>query len=249
MTETMYGKYRERGSLQWREMITRGIRRFNAFQQGRYDLIIKYLGDVRGKKVLDLGGGDAALAYCLYTKGARVTVIDNEPLGIEFGEKNFASKGAEAEFVLGSAYELPFADNSFDHIVCSEVIEHLEHPERAIREASRVLKRGGMCIVTTPYRLLETPTDSDDLRAYFPSELGSLLKPYFKTVTVMSTHHIFWFGLYTYALRRFRNRQFGRWFINALALWFRFNPFTIEYPHPTKFDRFTQLIAIGRKDA
>lgn len=245
--EQLYTKYQGRGSLQWREMMSRDIRRFNAYQQGRYDLVARHFGDVRGKKILDLGGGDAALAYQLYKRGAEVVVIDNEPSGIEFGKKNFASVGATGEFVVGSAYELPFGNEIFDGVVCSEVIEHLERPEAAIAEAARVLKPGGMCIVTTPHRLTEVPTDSDDLRAYFPSEMHSLMQPYFEKVAIHLTHHIFWYGLYTYCARRFSNRQFGRWFVNVLTLWFGYNPFTFEYPRPAKFDRFAQIIAVGRK--
>jgi ubiquinone/menaquinone biosynthesis C-methylase UbiE len=247
MTEQLYTKYRERGSLQWREMVSRDPRKFNAYQQGRYDLVTRFFGDLKGKKILDLGGGDAALAYCLYKRGAQVVVIDNEPLGIEMGKENFASKNAHAEFLLGSAYELPFESDTFDGVVCSEVVEHLEQPERAVEEAARVLKPGGLCIITTPYRLLEKPTDSDDLRAYYPSEVETLLSPYLKDIHVHLTHHVFWFGLFTYSWRRFKNRQFGRWFVNALTLWTGFNPFTLEYPVPAKFDRFTQIIATGRK--
>jgi len=247
MTEKLYSKYHTRESLQWREMVSRDIRKFNSDQQGRYDLVLKYLGDIKGKKVLDVGGGDAALAYCLYQKGALVTVIDNEPEGIRLGQDNFKSKNALAEFVVGSAYELPFSTGHFDHVVCSEVIEHLLYPEKAVKEASRVLKPAGLFVVTTPYRLLETPTDSDDLREYFPSEVETLLRPHFLHIDIKLTHHIFWFGLSTYCFRRFSNRQFGRWFVNALSLWFGFNPFTIEYPKPNKFDRFMQIIAIGQK--
>jgi len=45
---------------------------------------------------------------------------------------------------------LPFADASFDCILLSEVVEHLEAPEFSIREASRVLRPGGRLLVTTP---------------------------------------------------------------------------------------------------
>ncbi|MEM4004137.1 MAG: methyltransferase domain-containing protein [Desulfurococcaceae archaeon] len=46
--------------------------------------------------------------------------------------------------------ELPFADNSFDMYTMLDVIEHLENPDHAIKEAYRVLKRGGFLILTTP---------------------------------------------------------------------------------------------------
>jgi ubiquinone/menaquinone biosynthesis C-methylase UbiE len=45
-----------------------------------------------------------------------------------------------------------FEDNSFDFIFCAEVIEHMKEPDQLINEMHRVLKVGGICLTTTPYR-------------------------------------------------------------------------------------------------
>jgi len=52
--------------------------------------------------------------------------------------------------VLGNAEELPFEDESFDTVVCTDVLEHLEHPERVVAEMRRVLKEDGELIVMVP---------------------------------------------------------------------------------------------------
>jgi SAM-dependent methyltransferase len=52
--------------------------------------------------------------------------------------------------VVGSAESLPFPDQSFDVVLSTQVLEHLPDPERALREAVRVLKRGGRMILTVP---------------------------------------------------------------------------------------------------
>lgn len=44
-----------------------------------------------------------------------------------------------------------YPDNTFDYVFCGEVIEHMEHPDRLINEIRRVLKVGGIAIVTTPF--------------------------------------------------------------------------------------------------
>jgi ubiquinone/menaquinone biosynthesis C-methylase UbiE len=50
----------------------------------------------------------------------------------------------------GSVYELPFQDETFDCVIISEVLEHLGEDERALREISRVLKRGGILAASVP---------------------------------------------------------------------------------------------------
>lgn len=53
-------------------------------------------------------------------------------------------------FKKGDAQDMPFRSNTFDTVVAGEVIEHLENPEKFLKEARRVLKRGGILIMTTP---------------------------------------------------------------------------------------------------
>ena len=55
-----------------------------------------------------------------------------------------------AEFIKGSAYSLPFPDNTFDLIVCSEVLEHLHEYNDAVIEINRVLKSGGKFFASVP---------------------------------------------------------------------------------------------------
>lgn len=53
--------------------------------------------------------------------------------------------------VVGDAHKLPFEDEKFDNILCTEVLEHLHSPHIAISEMKRVLKRGGKLILTTRF--------------------------------------------------------------------------------------------------
>ncbi|HLG35908.1 MAG TPA: class I SAM-dependent methyltransferase [Bacteroidia bacterium] len=54
--------------------------------------------------------------------------------------------------VCSTAEEMPFADEMFDIIICQNVIEHIENPERMLTQAKRVLKKGGLFLVKTPNR-------------------------------------------------------------------------------------------------
>lgn len=53
--------------------------------------------------------------------------------------------------IVGDAEDLPFQDASFGVVICSEVFEHLKHPERAAAEIHRVLKPGGTLVLTTRF--------------------------------------------------------------------------------------------------
>ena len=69
----------------------------------------------------------------------------------EEGYEYFKSiSNAGAEFFIGSAYSLPFESDSFDLIVCSEVLEHLHEYNDAVKEIHRVLKPGGKFYASVP---------------------------------------------------------------------------------------------------
>lgn len=63
--------------------------------------------------------------------------------------------------VIGSAEAIPFPDATFESVLCTQVLEHLPHPVKAIEEMYRVLKPGGLCLLTAPQwnELHEEPHD------------------------------------------------------------------------------------------
>ncbi len=250
--EKVFNKYESRGNQNWREMTARDPRRFNSYQQARYDWILKMAGDVRGKKVLDIGSGGGSLSYLLAKRGANVTGIEYEERGVQFARENLASadrgQRLRCAFLQGSAYELPFEAETFDVAVSCEVIEHLQEPDRMLREAARVLKPGGKMVLTTPYRLSEVPHDENHVKEYYPGELKALVAKYFSDAAVKETHHMFWRTLYTYSVRVAGGRPLGKWAINALTLWFGWNPHLLDIK-PGKFDLYSSLLAWGSKDA
>ncbi len=248
MMEKSFDKYRSRGNANWEAMMSNDPRRFNAYQEARYGWILRMAGDLEGKKVLDLGCGGGSLTYKLAMEGADVTGVDNEDLGITFAQKNLKSVdngSLKYKFIQSSAYELAFPDESFDVVVSCEVIEHLEDPDKMLKEARRVLKTSGRIILTTPSRTTEVPQDPNHVKEYFPSELSELMKKYFRNTEVRLTHHMFWRALYSYGF--WGKRPLGKWVINIISLLTRWNPFMKEYRNPSKFDQFSSLLSTGQK--
>lgn len=98
--------------------------------------------DGTSKRVLNLPSGNGELSRKLALAGVDVTGADLFP---EF------SRWKPEEVVKADMNErLPFADDSFDILVCQEGIEHLEDVASFLRECRRTLKDGGMLLVTLP---------------------------------------------------------------------------------------------------
>jgi SAM-dependent methyltransferase len=100
-----------------------------------------------GRRVLDLGCGEGATLFHLGAP-AGATGIDLFPDKIRFANERLP----HCNFVAGSVYELPFADEAFDHLLVRDVIHHLEEPQRFVKECARVLSAGGRVDVLEPCR-------------------------------------------------------------------------------------------------
>lgn len=116
------------------------------------------LGVGPGDRVLDMGCGAGRHAFALLRRGAHVVALDRDAAELKDVAGMFAAMaqegevpaGASAATVRGTAYALPFPDATFDHVVCSEVLEHLPQDRRAMAELTRVLRPGGLIAVTVP---------------------------------------------------------------------------------------------------
>jgi len=91
-------------------------------------------------KLLDLGGGTGELANHL-PKNVEVIVADPSEAMLRKGrQKNF---NQQVKFELADGADLPFADQTFDYLTISDALHHFRQVEKALSEASRVLKPGG----------------------------------------------------------------------------------------------------------
>jgi ubiquinone/menaquinone biosynthesis C-methylase UbiE len=107
----------------------------------------KVLGKFKGGKLIDMGCLNSPLGVMAQKlfPDAKITLLDFAPSVIEFWENNYPF-----ETVLSDCRNTPFADNTFDFAVAEEVMEHLDEPESLIKEAIRIIKPGGMFVLTVP---------------------------------------------------------------------------------------------------
>lgn len=92
--------------------------------------------------ILDIGCGAGFLTNYLAKYGHTVTGLDMSKSSLEIAQKYDETK--KVKYIEGDAYKLPFPDNSVDVVTAMDFLEHVEDPEKVVKEASRVLKPGGL---------------------------------------------------------------------------------------------------------
>ncbi len=133
----------------------------------RQRLLAKGIAAFGGKatRLLDIGCGSGALSLTMSeSSGFDVVAMDVLRRRIVAVRDRKAARDPDASarvrIVRANAEALPFRDGVFDAAVATEVLEHLDEPERMLREARRVLRPGGRFFMTTPnahaltYRIL-----------------------------------------------------------------------------------------------
>ena len=103
-----------------------------------------------GMKVLDCGCGPGAISVGL----AEAVGPAGHVTGVDFGESQIAVAKARSTpnltFRVGSVYELPFEDNTFDLVFSHALFEHLADPVRGVTEIRRILRPGGLAGLCSP---------------------------------------------------------------------------------------------------
>jgi SAM-dependent methyltransferase len=124
--------------------------------------------------VLDVGCGEMPFRGFL-PAGHRYTGIDVAAAD-DFGMRR------HPDVVAFDGLKIPFPDESFDHVLCTEVLEHAEDPLALISEMHRVLRHGGALVATVPFsaRVHHAPYDFHRFTRYRLSEMFS----HFDDVTI-----------------------------------------------------------------
>ncbi len=233
-----FDKYDRFGAYHWKECDRRysNYLTYNPPLVARFQIVVdKFQELAAGRSMLDVGSGDGYLMAKLSPHASRVVGVEYEPKGVTIAREKL-QRFPNCEVIEGSCYELPFADDTFDCVTSTDVIEHLTDPKKHLSEINRVLKPTGVLILTTPRRQPDRPVDSYHVTEYTPEELTCLLHGFFEAVQLTYYWPLFWINIYATRL--------GWRLLKLLAIQL-YNPFLGRYG--TSPENFTQIMAVCRK--
>ena len=139
--------------------------------------------------IIDIGCGEGFIINCLNRPDITGVDISKKALNIA------KQKNPECNFCTGSVYDLSFKKNSFDLVLATEVLEHLENPEKALQEIKRISKN--YCLFSVPNEpyfrtmnllrgknLTRFGNDIEHVQNWSSREFVKLAKTYFDVVEV-----------------------------------------------------------------
>ncbi|NOT07132.1 MAG: class I SAM-dependent methyltransferase [Gemmatimonadales bacterium] len=135
---------------------------------------VRRLGDLRGKRVFDVGCGSGWLSIILAKRGALVDGMDISPEAVRTAELRSARNGVgdQCRFRAGSCYELPYEDGRFEVVAGQSILHHVGDKARAAAELFRVMRPSAHAVFHEPFgnslmmerlrRLVPVPSGSPD---------------------------------------------------------------------------------------
>ena len=111
----------------------------------RNPYFLRFLAPQPGERILDVGCGVGYFVALFNLSGCSVWGVDVDLVSVRAAREQYGQR-----FAVGRGEELPFAADTFDKLICSEVLEHIKDDARAVSELCRVAKDGATVIVTTP---------------------------------------------------------------------------------------------------
>ncbi|HEV7229768.1 MAG TPA: class I SAM-dependent methyltransferase [Bacteroidia bacterium] len=166
-----------------------------------YANLVKYYNSGQPiEKLLDIGCGRAGFMDCCNHFGMEKSRL----FGIEGEKESYdicTAKGYSISLIDLDTDKLPYADNSFDVVVCSQLIEHITHQAgtNLISEIYRILKKGGLLLIYSPsYFNLTGRTMPFHIYCWKPYELRDLMLKTGFSSTVTKISPMKWYDLKKY---------------------------------------------------
>ncbi|MBW4568537.1 MAG: bifunctional 2-polyprenyl-6-hydroxyphenol methylase/3-demethylubiquinol 3-O-methyltransferase UbiG [Tolypothrix carrinoi HA7290-LM1] len=121
----------------------------NHLNNSRREFVTSFVPDWKGIKVLDIGCGGGLACESVAKLNAYVSGIDLSLNSINIAQEHAKKSNFKIDYRWGVAENLPYKENSFDIVLCFDVLEHVDDWEKIIYEAYRVLKKDGLFLFDT----------------------------------------------------------------------------------------------------
>lgn len=129
-------------------MLQKILHQYGIKRRIKTNIILKLLESRSPDLILDAGCGAGHFLF----------LVDSEIIGIDLNRKYVSmAKTSKKAVLLADIRYQPFKDNIFDKIICSEVLEHISDDVMAANEIQRTLKKGGIAIITVPFKYPTLP--------------------------------------------------------------------------------------------
>lgn len=147
-----------------------------AEHRARYKFAVKF---IEGMNVIDIGCGEGYGSYLMGGFAETVVGVDLSEEAVVNALELYSSD--KVDFKTGDVTRLSYPENEFDAGVCFEVIEHIENPGDLLKEAGRVIKPGGIFIVSTPNGGVRVSSQKNPfhVKEFTLAEFSKLLEDYF----------------------------------------------------------------------
>jgi len=141
----------------------------------------------RGKDVVDVAAGTGYGARLLSSVARHVWALDRDPETVAYARREF--EAPNLLFIRTDVLRLPLPPHSVDLVVAFEILEHLADAEQLVREAGRVVRPGGVVLISTPnkaeYSDARGYTNAFHAREFYQDEFSEFLRPYFRHVKIV----------------------------------------------------------------
>lgn len=148
---------------------------------------------VSGKDVLDIASGEGFGSYFMAGHAASVVGVDIDQMSVEHASARY--RLPNLAFRVGSCDDIPLADNSVDVVVSYETIEHHDAHERMMLEVRRVLRPGGVIVISSPEKHAYTDVPGTrnpyHVKELYRAEFDALMRAHFRHVVLYGQRVVF----------------------------------------------------------